>query len=110
MEISIRKEDKATVVVVTGEVDGRTAPQAQEQILPVVQTASSIVLDMAGVTFMSSAGLRMLLLLYRQATAKNVKVVLAGLSAEIKDTMSMTGFLDYFEVADSVAEGLQKLA
>lgn len=108
MEITIRKEASATIVVVNGEIDGRTAPQAQEKIMPVVQEATALVLDLTGVTFLSSAGLRMLLLLYRQATARNAKVVLVGLSTEIKDTMSMTGFLGFFEVADTLAEGLQK--
>lgn len=109
MDITIRKEETATIVVVNGEIDGRTAPQVQEKILPVVADAKGLVLDLTGVTFMSSAGLRTLLLLYRQATARSLKVVLVGMSAEIKDTMSMTGFLGFFEVADTLAEGLQKL-
>lgn len=110
MDITTRKEAAATVVAITGEVDGRSAPQAQERILPIVQETTGLVLDMSGVTFMSSAGLRMLLLLYRQATARNVKVVLVGLSSEIKDTMSMTGFLGFFEVADTLEQGLKTLA
>jgi anti-sigma B factor antagonist len=110
MDITIRKEETATIVVVNGEIDGRTAPQVQEKILPVVADAKGLVLDLTGVTFMSSAGLRTLLLLYRQATARSLKVVLVGMSAEIKDTMSMTGFLGFFEVADTLVDGLQKLA
>jgi len=51
----------------------------------------------------------MLLLLYRQATAKDGKVVLVGLSDEIKDTMSMTGFLKFFVVTDSLDEGVRAL-
>ncbi len=110
MDITIRKEETATIVVVNGEIDGRTAPQVQEKILPAVQEAKGLVMDLTGVTFMSSAGLRTLLLLYRQATARNLKVVLVGMSSEIKDTMSMTGFLGFFDVADTLAEGLLKLA
>jgi anti-sigma B factor antagonist len=110
MDITIRKEETATIVVVNGEIDGRTAPQVQEKILPVVADAKGLVLDLTGVTFMSSAGLRTLLLLYRQATARSLKVVLVGMSAEIKDTMSMTGFLGFFEVSDTLVDGLQKLA
>jgi len=54
--------------------------------------------------------LRMLLLIYRQATAKEGRVVLVGLSDEIKDTMTMTGFLKFFVIADSLQNGLQALA
>jgi anti-sigma B factor antagonist len=58
---------------------------------------------------MSSAGLRVLLAVYRQMTAQNGQVVLVGLVEEIKDTMSVTGFLDFFTTADSLEEAFAVL-
>ena len=107
MQIEVATQANATVAHVSGEIDGKTAPEAQAQLLPVIESCSRLVMEMSGVTYMSSAGLRMLLLVYRQATAKDAKVVLVGLSDEIKDTMSMTGFLDFFALADSVEAGLE---
>ncbi len=109
MEIKIQEHDKVAVAVITGEIDGKTAPQAQAELLPVITSSGRIILDLSGVSFLSSAGLRMLLLLYRQATAKDGKVVLVGLSEEIKDTMSMTGFLKFFVVTDALDEGIRAL-
>jgi anti-sigma B factor antagonist len=95
---------------VAGEIDSNSAPQAQERILPLAQPGSKILLDMSGVGYMSSAGLRMLLSTYRQVSRQNGSMVLTGLAEEIKDTMSITGFLNFFTIRDTVDEGLQALA
>jgi anti-sigma B factor antagonist len=109
MEINVKSMGQVTVVEIAGDIDSNTAPQAQERVLPLVQSGSKILLDMNGVEYMSSAGLRMLLSMYRQMSRQNGSMVLVGLSEEIKDTMSVTGFLNFFTTRDSVDEGLQAL-
>jgi anti-sigma B factor antagonist len=107
MEITTSESASIPVAAITGDIDGKTAPVAQSQLLGLVGKNPRLVLDMSKVGFLSSAGLRIMLLLYRQATAKSGKVVLVGLSDEIKDTMSMTGFLNFFTLAGTVDEGVQ---
>jgi anti-sigma B factor antagonist len=58
---------------------------------------------------MSSAGLRTLLVLQRKAAEKtieeqNIQIILVGLSEEIRDTMAITGFLDFFTVCETIDE------
>jgi anti-sigma B factor antagonist len=110
MEINVKSNGQVTVVEIAGDIDSNTAPQAQERVLPLVQPGSKILLDMSGVEYMSSAGLRMLLSMYRQISRGDGGIVLVGLSEEIKDTMSVTGFLNFFVNCDTVDEGLQALA
>ena len=110
MEIKIRQDGEVAVAVVSGEIDSKTAGAAQAELLPLIEKSGKTVLDLKQVTFMSSAGLRMLLLLYRQATARDGRVALVGLSDEVRDTMSMTGFLKFFQVADTVEAGKSALA
>src|SRR6266446_2342625 len=104
MQIDIKTKGDIAIATLAGEIDGKTAPEVQEKLLPVIADHSRIVIDMSQVTFLSSAGLRMLLLLYRQASTHNGKVALAGLQDPIQDVMSITGFLNYFKVAKSVEE------
>ena len=59
---------------------------------------------------MSSSGLRMLLVTYRMITGKSGKVILVGLSEDIRDTMSMTGFLDFFTYLPTLDEALKEIA
>ena len=56
------------------------------------------------------AGLRMLLLAYRTVNAKGGKIALVGLSSDLKDTMSVTGFLDFFTCCDTLDAGVAAVA
>jgi len=95
------------VVSLAGDLDGNTAPGVQAEIMTLASPNSKLILDMSGVTFMSSAGLRMLLVMYRTITSQSGKVVLVGLSEDIRDTMLMTGFLDFFTYFDTLDDGLK---
>jgi anti-sigma B factor antagonist len=106
MEIMTSEQDGISVVQISGDIDGKTAPEALQTITPLIIDNSRIALDMTAVRYMSSAGLRFLLSVYRQIMTKKGKVVLVGLNADIKDTMSATGFLDYFVTVDTLAAGL----
>lgn len=109
MEITAQTVEDATVVTLSGDLDGKTAPIAQEQIVPLCQASSKLILDMRNVIYMSSAGLRLMLLLHRQVSSVRGQMVLTGLSDDLKDTMSATGFLAYFTTADTVEAGLAAL-
>jgi anti-sigma B factor antagonist len=109
MDIDIKTIDEITVIELGGDIDANTAPAIQDKVLPIADSSRKILLDMFKVPYMSSAGLRMLLSLYRQVTAKDGKLVLVGLSEEIRDTMSITGFLDFFTTRETVDAGLEVL-
>ncbi len=106
MEVFVDEVGSVVVVSVVGELDGHTSPPAQDQILPLIQPGSRVLLNMTDLSYMSSAGARMMLLIYRQIKANEGDVILAGLIPEIQDMLAATGFLDYFEVAATVDDGL----
>lgn len=107
--INVREAGGVHVVEIAGELDANTSPMAQQQILPLATEGSRILLDLGGVTFMSSAGLRLLLSTYRQVVAQNGMVALAALSEDLQDTMSMTGFLSFFTIHDSAEIGVKAM-
>lgn len=110
MEINIKTADDVQVVEIIGEIDGKTAPEAQEYILPLAVSGARLLVDMSGLTYMSSAGLRTMLMVYRTISSKDdAKVVLTGLSNEIRDMMRVTGFLTFFAVGDTYEDGLAVL-
>ena len=110
LNIDVGNERGVTVVKLSGVIDGNTAPEAQARILPLMESQPSVVLDMGEVEYLSSAGLRTLLLLYRQAATRNGKVAIAGLRESIKDTMAVTGFLNFFLVCDDVATAVAEIS
>jgi anti-sigma B factor antagonist len=110
MEITINDVQAAKVVEIAGDLDGNTAPEAQARIQPHARQDAKIVLDMSKVPYMSSAGLRMLLVLYRSIAGSGGKVVLVGLSGELEDTMRLTGFLDFFAHYATLDDGIAAIA
>ena len=108
-EISVDTLQQVTVIDMEGNVDTNTAPLVQEKILPLAQPGAKLILDMTKVPYMSSAGLRVMLSLYRQVTAKKGQLILVGLAEEIKDTMEITGFLEFFTTCDTLDLGLETL-
>ena len=106
MEINQKNIEDIKLVELAGDVDASTAPDVQQQVLPLAEPGSKIIMDMTNVPYMSSAGLRMLLSLYRRAAAENGKLVLLGLSEDLQDTMSVTGFLDFFSTSETLDDAL----
>ncbi|PIE35321.1 anti-sigma B factor antagonist [candidate division KSB3 bacterium] len=109
MTFQISTVNHVTVVEIIGDIGGQAAREIQDHILPQIEDASHILLDMHQVGYMSSAGLRLLLLLYRQVKEKNGHIVLAGVSEEIRDIMAITGFIGHFTIGDTLEEGLHAL-
>ena len=108
MQINIRTVEAITIAELIGDIDGKTAPEAQEHLLPLLKDSCKLIFDMSEVGYMSSAGLRVLLSVRRQIPA-NGKLVLTGLSEQIHDTMSITGFVDFYTICETMDEAKQAL-
>lgn len=109
MNVELEVVDGVTVATLYGELDSRTAPLVEERFLALPEPNGKALLDMGGVGYISSAGLRALLMLYRQMTANDGRVALVGLTENIKDVMTVTGFLEFFDDYDTLEEGLAAL-
>jgi anti-sigma B factor antagonist len=109
VEVTTRIVGTVTVVALAGELDSSAAPGVQDRLRSIVTADDRILVDLSGVPYMSSAGLRTMLLLYRQAQSVNTAVALVGLSAELRAMMGATGFLGFFAVDDTVADGVRGL-
>jgi anti-sigma B factor antagonist len=110
MDINVSSVRGVTVVELVGELTGKSAPEAQQRILEQTKSASRVILEMTRVSFLSSAGLRVLLMVYRSVSGQGGRALLVGLSGEIRNTMSVTGFLDFFVHRDTLDAGLAELA
>ncbi|MGW2255014.1 STAS domain-containing protein [Kitasatospora sp. NPDC001660] len=103
VEVRSREQDGVTVVELEGEITSVTSAELQRRILPLIDGAGTTVIDLGRVPYISSAGLRTLLLVHRRAARSKTATVLVGLSEEVRFVMSSTGFLDFFDVRESTA-------
>lgn len=109
MRIDKRVEGDVTVIAFDGALDSGTAGAAQQELEQLVPAHGAVLLDLSRMSYMSSAGLRVLLLVYRWAKNSGTRVTLADVLPDVREVMAATGFLDFFEVADSVADGVAAL-
>ena len=109
MDVVVANDGPTTIVAPSGDIDGRSALAFQEVVAVNVTEGSRVLLDLSGVPLMTSAGLRVLLLVYRQATVSNGRVLLCGLNSDIRGSMSATGFLSFFTVYPTREEALAAL-
>lgn len=110
MEIEKHMQGAVTVIALDGELNSGTAPKVHEQLGDLVPAHGLVLIDLSRTSYMSSAGLRVLLLVYRQAQLNGARLVLACAPTDVRAVMSATGFLTFFTVADSVADGVAALS
>ena len=92
MNIQRIQNGNKTEFALSGRLDTSTAPQLQEALIPEFNTATSVILNFAGLTYVSSAGLRVLLMGEKTAKAKSGKQTVINVSDEIMEVFEMTGF------------------
>lgn len=95
---------KAEVYKLGASLDSSNNAQEQEKILAIFDNGNSVILDMTDCTYVSSAGLRVMLYSYKVANSKGLKLYLIGVCDEVRDVMSMTGFEKFFEFYNTVEE------
>ena len=92
MTITETKGEDSIQLNIEGNVDTNTAPRLQSKILQSFQKSKNVVLEMAGCPYMSSAGLRALLLGQKTASTKGGSLKLCNVRKEVKDIFAMTKF------------------
>lgn len=109
MELNVKNVNEVKVFEMSGDLNSDTSTDVYQQISGQIQRGDQIVLDMTHVPYMSSAGIRTLLLLYRSILNGGGKIVLVGLSDELKDTLAITGFLEFFNTQATLDAGLKAM-
>ena len=93
MTIEIKENADVTTVEVAGRLDTMTAPVLEKTINEDIGDAVNLVLDIKGLEYISSAGLRVLLGAQKKMQKiGSMKVV--NVCAEVMDVFEMTGFAD----------------
>jgi len=104
METTVQEFKRCDVVSVKGRIDSQTAPELS-RVLKEITGADRyrIVLDMAGVEFVSSAGLRVFIDVQKTCKRWNRgELVLAAVPQLITEALDLAGFTRFFTIYDDV--------
>ena len=110
MEFLSRKERGGTVVTLVGRLDAVTTPEYERQVQALIAAGETrLVLDLERLDYISSAGLRGLLLTAKQAKAKDGQVRFANVTGNVRSVFDISGFAGIFSIEESVAAALSAL-
>lgn len=109
MRIRAEHADGVVVAAIEGDLDGRGAVAAQRELEGLMEPGGALLLDVSGMTYLSSGGLRLLYLLRGHAEEERCRLAVSGLTDEVRSVLSATGFLDFFVVHDTVAQATAAL-
>ena len=104
MEVTTQKFKQCSLVAVSGRVDSATAAKLGEAFEEITKGGVyKIVLDMSNLEYMSSAGLRALIVTQKECKRFNRgEVVLASVPQRIKEALELAGFIPLFTIFDDV--------
>jgi anti-sigma B factor antagonist len=113
MDVEIREEkkEKATVFLLSGRLDSTTSPQVEEKILECIAGgANDVILDFSSLSYISSAGIRVLVHCHKELEKKHGHIFLAAVPKPIENVLYITGFLPYFKVFEGQEQALAALS
>jgi anti-anti-sigma factor len=107
LSISSAKTKDSLVVTLEGRIDANSAKELEQQCLAWIEAGEKkLVMDFSAVNFISSAGLRVILLIAKKLEPQQGSVKLCGLNATLRDVFEISGFSKLFVIAPTVAEAL----
>ena len=102
MEITTQEFKHCDLITIKGRIDSATAPQLAQALENANESGKyKLVVDMAGLEYMSSAGFRALLAAQRNSKKYNRgEVVLVGVPDRIREALDLAGFTELFKTFD----------
>jgi stage II sporulation protein AA (anti-sigma F factor antagonist) len=110
MEIKVQESGQAWVVSVAGKLDAVSAGDYEKAISQLISDGKiRFVVNFAGLTYISSAGLRVLLSTAKQLKPKGGIALFANLQDNVQEVFEMTGFSSILGVHPSLEAALAAL-
>jgi anti-anti-sigma factor len=110
MDITESQEPKATVLQLAGRLDAGSSASADATIAGVIGRSPTVILDLAALDYVSSAGLRVLLKAAKQAQTAKQQLLLAGLQPAVKQVFDISGFSTLFTTFASRGDALASVS
>lgn len=92
MNINITYDNKTAIFYLSGKLDTTTATKLQEVLLIQFEKSNLIKLDFSKIIYISSAGLRVLLMGEKAANERGSKQILINVCPDVMEVFEMTGF------------------
>lgn len=114
MQVTAQRYPDALVVAVDGRIDYMNADEFKAALLQHLGNGAAggeqVVLDLSQLEYISSAGLRVLIIAAREARARKGKMVVVSLQPVVREIFEISKFTLVFQVFESVQDALREIA
>lgn len=100
MEIVTKKGEHEVTFVITGRIDTNTAPDLETTVIKELVGMSKVILDFTNVEYISSAGLRVILMIYKTLNGSSGELVISHAKDSVMEIFDMTGFSSFLIFED----------
>ena len=110
MKIEQSEKDGVTCLAIEGRLDADSAPEAEPLIKAILKEKKpGLLFDLSRMEYISSAGLRVILMAVKELRNRKGKVVLCGLTPYVREIFDVSNFSSIIPITDSVEAGLQQM-
>ena len=100
MEISKNKNGEELVIAIKGRLDTNTAPELEKSALEDLKDYKKLTLNLSDLDYISSAGLRVVLMIHKSMTGQGGKLVVSHPKDEVLEVFDMTGFSSFLVIEE----------
>lgn len=100
MEVIKHKVEDTLKVTIKGRLDTNTAPQLEKAVLEELEGITKLELDLSSLAYISSAGLRVILMFHKTLAARKGSLKVLHPVEEVMDVFDMTGFSSFLNIEE----------
>ena len=107
MDVAMERQDDILSVLVSGRLDGSNVMQFEETVRTAIEESDrAVMMDLEKLSYISSAGLRAVLLIAKNLMGRDARFALCAMSDQIRDVFEVSGFDRFIPIHPSRAEAL----
>jgi anti-anti-sigma factor len=107
MKLQVATENGYHIVTVTGRIDTTNSSEYEKPLLEMIDNGcTNLLLDCAGMNYISSSGLRVFLVIQKRMNSVPGKFRLCNLQPGIREIFDISGFTTIFEIYPDVNSGI----
>ena len=109
MNVTIERDDNIKLIALDGQLDVASSDKAREEVINLLDGKPTVV-SLEKVSYVSSSGLRTLLMIAKTAKARKIKIVYAAAIDSVVDVLEMTGFIKMLRCVKTIDDAIKELS
>lgn len=109
MTVTVERDDNIKIIAMDGQLDVSSSDATREEVIKLLDGKPTII-SLEKVSYVSSSGLRTLLMIAKTAKARKIKIIYAAAIDAVVDVLQMTGFIKMLRCVKTLDDAIAELS